>query len=56
MTTHTKWAAGLAALAGALLLPAFAAAAPTPLAIPALSGVAALPGPLAIPRRRRPRP
>jgi hypothetical protein len=47
MTRHTKWAAGLAALAGALLLPAFAAAAPTPLAIPALSGVAALPGPLA---------
>ena len=36
-----------AALAGALLLPALASAAPTPLVIPALSGVAALPGPLA---------
>jgi hypothetical protein len=47
MNTHTKLVAALVALAGALLLPALANAAPTPLVIPALSGVAALPGPLA---------
>jgi hypothetical protein len=47
MGTHTKLVAALAALAGALLLPALAAAAATPLVIPALTGVAALPGPLA---------
>ncbi len=47
MRIHTKPAAALAVLAGALLLPALATAAPTPLVIPALSGVAALPGPLA---------
>ena len=51
MTTHTKLVAAVAALAGALLLPALATAAPTPLAIPALSGVAALPGPLAPPAK-----
>ena len=49
MRIHVKPAAALAALAGALLLPALATAAPTPLVIPALSGVAALPGPLAPP-------
>ena len=47
MTTHTKLVAAIAALAGALLLPALAAAAPTPLVIPALAGVAGLPGPIA---------
>ncbi|HVP75479.1 MAG TPA: hypothetical protein VMS63_05605, partial [Gaiellaceae bacterium] len=47
MKTHVKLAAALATLAGAILLPALATAAPTPLVIPALSGVAALPGPLA---------
>ena len=47
MRIHNKPVAALAALAGALLLPALATAAPTPLVIPALSGVAALPGPLA---------
>jgi len=47
MKTHTKLVAALAALAGALLLPALAAATPAPLVIPALQGVAALPGPLA---------
>ena len=47
MTTHTKLVAAIAALAGALLLPALAAAAPAPIVIPALSGVAALPGPIA---------
>ncbi|MFI5054697.1 MAG: hypothetical protein ACHQDE_10070, partial [Acidimicrobiia bacterium] len=51
MNTHTKLVAAVAALAGALLLPALATAAPTPLAIPALSGVAALPGPLAPPAK-----
>ena len=51
MTTHTKLVAAVAALAGALLLPALATAAPTPLTIPALSGVAALPGPLAPPAK-----
>lgn len=40
-----------AALAGALLLPAAAAAAPTPLVVPAVPGVAALPGPLAAPAK-----
>ena len=49
MRTHTKLVAAVAALAGALLLPALATATPTPLVIPALSGVAALPGPLAAP-------
>ena len=47
MRTHTKLAAAVAALAGALLLPALASATPTPLVSPALSGVATLPGPLA---------
>jgi len=47
MRTHPKLVAAVAALAGALLLPALAAAAPTPLVIPTLTGVAALPGPLA---------
>ena len=47
MNLHMKMAATVALLAGALLLPALAAAAPTPLPIPSLSGVAALPGPLA---------
>jgi hypothetical protein len=47
MSAQTKLVAAIAALAGALLLPAFAAAAPTPLVIPALSGVAGLPGPIA---------
>jgi hypothetical protein len=47
MTTPTKLVAAIAALAGGLLLPALGAAAPTPLVIPALSGVAALPGPIA---------
>ena len=51
MTTHTKLVAAVAALAGALLLPALATATPTPLTIPALSGVAALPGPLAPPAK-----
>jgi len=49
MKTHTKLVAAVAALAGALLVPAFATAAPVPLVIPALSGVAALPGPIALP-------
>ena len=49
MRTHTKLVAAVAALAGALLLPALATAAPTPLVAPALPGVAALPGPLAAP-------
>ena len=44
MTTHAKLVAALAALAGALLLPAFAAAAPIPLIIPAIPGAATLPG------------
>ena len=44
MNTHTKLVAALAALAGALLLPAFAVAAPVPLIIPAIPGVATLPG------------
>jgi hypothetical protein len=44
-----KTVAAVAALAGALLLPALASGAPTPLAIPAIPGVAALPGPLAAP-------
>ena len=47
MRTHTKLVAAVAGLAGALLLPALATAAPTPLVAPALSGVAALPGPIA---------
>ena len=47
MRTHVKLVAAVAGLAGALLLPAFAAATPTPLVTPALSGVAALPGPIA---------
>ena len=43
----TTVAASAAALAGALLLPALAAATPAPLIIPAVPGVAALPGPIA---------
>ena len=39
----------VAALAGALLLPALATATPTPLVAPAIPGVAGLPGPLAAP-------
>ncbi len=50
MTLHMKMAATVSTLAGALLLlPAFASAAPTPLVIPAFTGVSALPGPLATP-------
>jgi len=48
MNLHMKMAVTVASLAGAVgLLPAPAAAAPTPLTIPSLSGVAALPGPIA---------
>ena len=47
MNLHMKMAVTVASLAGALLLPALATAAPTTLPIPMLSGVAALPGPLA---------
>ena len=48
MNLHMKTAAMVATLAGALLLlPALASGAPTPLIIPAITGVAALPGPLA---------
>jgi hypothetical protein len=47
MSARTKLLTGIAALTGALLLPALGTAAPTPLVIPALSGVAALPGPIA---------
>jgi hypothetical protein len=48
MNLHMKLAATVASLAGAsLLLPALAAAAPTPLVAPALAGVSALPGPVA---------
>ena len=47
MRAHTKTVAALVALAGALFLPALAAAAPTPLVSPALLGVAPLPGPIA---------
>jgi hypothetical protein len=46
-STTTKLAAVAAAAGAMLLLPAPATAAPTPLVIPALQGVAALPGPLA---------
>ena len=50
MNLHMKMAATVSTLAGALLLlPAFASAAPTPLVIPAFTGVSALPGPLATP-------
>jgi hypothetical protein len=50
MNLHMKMAVTVAALAGAaMLLPALASGTPTPLVIPALSGVAALPGPLAAP-------
>ncbi|MGZ8716997.1 MAG: hypothetical protein ACXWYO_07790, partial [Gaiellaceae bacterium] len=48
MNLHMKMAATVASLAGAfLLLPALAAAAPTPLVSPAFTGVSQLPGPLA---------
>jgi hypothetical protein len=47
MKTSTKLVAVVAALAGALLLPALATATPTSLVIPAFAGVAALPGPVA---------
>ena len=47
MRTHPKTVAALVALAGALFLPALAAATPTPLVSPALLGVAPLPGPIA---------
>src|SRR6266540_3075068 len=46
-STTTKLAAAVAALAGALLLPALAAATPTPLNSPAIAGVPAVPGPTA---------
>ena len=46
MKTHTKLIAA-AVLAGALLLPALAAASPTPLVSPSIPGVAPLPGPIA---------
>jgi hypothetical protein len=44
MNIHTKLAAALAALAGALLLPALASATVTPITIPSIPGVAGLPG------------
>ena len=47
MRAHTKTAAFVAALAGALLLPALATAAPAPLVTPAFAGTAPLPGPVA---------
>jgi hypothetical protein len=47
MTSRTKLTMVAAALAGALLLPALAAASSTPLVPPALPGVAPLPGPIA---------
>ena len=47
MNLHMKMAVTVASLAGALLLPAVATAAPTSLPIPSLAGVAGLPGPLA---------
>jgi hypothetical protein len=47
MNMHTKLAAAVAALAGAMLLPALAAATPAPLSTPSFSGIPALPGPLA---------
>ena len=48
MNLHMKMAVTVASLAGALaLLPALASAASTPLVAPALTGVAALPGPIA---------
>jgi len=46
-STTTKLAAAVVALAGALLLPALAAATPTPLNSPAIAGVPAVPGPTA---------
>ena len=47
MRAHTKTVVAVAALAGALFLPALASATPTPLVSPALLGVPALPGPVA---------
>jgi hypothetical protein len=47
MKTHTKLAVVAAALAGALFLPAYAAAAPAPLISPSLPGAIPLPGPIA---------
>ena len=44
---NTKLTTVVAALAGALLLPALATAIPTPLVAPAIPGVAGLPGPIA---------
>ena len=44
MTIHSKLAATVAALAGALLLPALASATVTPISIPSIPGVAGLPG------------
>ncbi|HXY16785.1 MAG TPA: hypothetical protein VEH79_01295 [Gaiellaceae bacterium] len=44
---NTKLTTVVAALAGALLLPALATATPTPLVAPAIPGVAGLPGPIA---------
>jgi len=47
MRTNAKLVAVVAALAGALLLPALATATPAPLVSPAFVGVAGLPGPIA---------
>ena len=44
---NTKLITTVAALAGALLLPALATATPTPLTPPAIPGAAGLPGPVA---------
>ncbi len=44
MTVKTTLAAALATLAGALLLPALAAAAVTPIVVPTIPGIAGLPG------------
>ena len=47
MKTYPKLVAAVAALAGALLLPVLATAAPAPLVIPAFAGLPGLPGPIA---------
>ena len=56
MKTHTKLAAAVAALAGALLLPALAAATPTPLVDPGALGRRRRFPARSRPPRRRPRP